>query len=389
MSDSDLAIHFVTQAAGIPASLWDGCFPPNLEGRWWYETLETSGLDGQFEFFYGVICQNGEAVGIAPCFVMDVPIELVLPDGLLPLFRVVGTVFPTMLAQRTLFVGSPCADEGTVGLLPGVPRRPALLALQRALDEKQREVNAPMLVWKDFPASAATDLAWLAGRNGLFPMASFPGTQVALPSSSKEDYFATLKGSRRHQLKKKLRRSAQAADLDVQVCQCPDGAAMDEIFGLFWQTYEKSETKFERLNRAFFDRLATMPPCHFVTLRERASGRMVAFMLCFDGGERMINKFIGIDYQRPREWMLYFRLWEAALDWALSRGFSAIQSGQTGYAPKIEMGHDLVPLTNYCRHRNPLVHRIYATVARKIGWHTLDDDLAKYLKAHPEAALTG
>ena len=113
---------------------------------------------------------------------------------------------------------------------------------------------------------------------------------------------------------------------------------------------------------------------------------MIAFMLCFALGERLVNKFIGIDYARPREWLLYFRLWEAALDWALAQGFRSIQSGQTGYAPKIEMGHGLVPLTNFCRHRNPLIHYIYAAVARRISWQTLDDDLARHLKAHPKEA---
>jgi hypothetical protein len=112
-------------------------------------------------------------------------------------------------------------------------------------------------------------------------------------------------------------------------------------------------------------------------------------MLCLDMGSRVINKFIGIDYRRPRDWLLYFRLWDAAVDWALSRGADAIQSGQTGYAPKIETGHRLVPLTNYCAHRNRFVHAIGRAFARHITWSTLDDDLARFLKAHPDFELSG
>src|SRR5262249_21323113 len=145
-------------------------------------------------------------------------------------------------------------------------------------------------------------------------------------------------------------------------------------------------TRFEKLNRRFFEITAREPRSHFIVLREKSSGAMAAFMLCFDMGPHIINKFIGIDYRRPRDWLLYFRLWEAAVDWALSPGAASIQSGQTGYAPKIETGHGLVPLTNYCRHQNPLVHRVYGAVARTISWRTLDADLARYLKAHPEAA---
>lgn len=386
MSRAAYSIEFIDSASGIPQTLWDACFAPSLEGRWWYEALEEGGLEDQFTFLYAVIRDGARAVGLAPLFVMDVPIDLVAPPEVMPVLKFIGRFRPASLYQRTLFVGSPCSDEGTVGFVNGVDRRAALLRLQEALEEKAARLKAQMLVWKDFPESGALDLEWLAARRGLFPMVSFPGTVVALPSREKEDYFASLKGSRRRLLKKKLRRSAESVAVTAEVLQRPDAATLDEIFALFWQTYEKSETKFERLNRRFFESVAARPVSHFVTLRDQGDGRMIAFMLCFEVGGRIINKFIGLDYSRPKEWMLYFRLWDAAVDWALARGCSSIQSGQTGYAPKIEMGHDLVSLTNYCRHRNFLIHRIYRHVARSIGWHTLDEQLALYLKAHPEAA---
>jgi hypothetical protein len=380
------SIRFVSSATQIPDQLWATCFAPPVEGRWWYEALEGCGIDDQFTFLYAVIGEDDRAVGIAPAFVMNVPVELVLPAGLVPLFRFLGKAFPSVLRQRTLFVGSPCSDEGAVGLLPGIDRKGAFSALQAAFEGRARALGCSMLIWKDFPEADKQDLIWLAERHRLFPMASFPGTIVHLPSNDKEAYFASMKGSRRHILRKKLRRSAQAVDVATEIVQNPAASVLDEIFGLFWQTYEKAETKFERLNRRFFDLLAEQSVCRFVILRERASGQMIAFMLCFVLGRRLINKFIGIDYGRPKSWLLYFRLWEAALDWALSLGASSIQSGQTGYAPKIELGHDLLPLTNYCRHGNILVHYLYALIARRIGWHTLDVDLARHLKAHPEAA---
>src|SRR5271165_1716717 len=154
----------------------------------------------------------------------------------------------------------------------------------------------------------------------------------------------------------------------------------------FWQTYEKSATKFERLNRKFFEVIAEKPATIFIILRETISGEMIAFMLCFDMGERLINMFIGMDYSRPKEWMLFFRLWEAAVDLALSRGFSAILSGRSSYEAKIETGHRLVPLNNYCRHRNMFLNAIYRIVAQRISWASLDEALARFLKAHPESS---
>lgn len=375
------SVRFVQSEAQIDAQLWDGCFPPPLEGRWWYATLERSGLEDQFSFLYGVIERNGTSIGIAPAFVMDFPVALVAPPALLGVVGHLEKMLPRLVKPRTLFVGSPCSDEGTVGLLPGVDARSALRALQEALLAEARRQGAALLVWKDF-----TDLEWLAREAGLFTLVSFPGTVVEL-HGSKKAYFAALKGSRRRQFGKKLRRSAAAVSVRVEVVQRPDERTLDAVFALFWQTYENATTKFERLNRRFFELIAAQAPAHFVLLSERTSGDLVAFMLCFDLGAKVINKFIGIDYTRPKEWLLYFRLWDAALDWALARGAAVIQSGQTGYAPKIETGHRLVPLTNYCAHRNRVLHALARLGARRVDWSTLDDDLARYLRAHPEEAL--
>ena len=120
-----------------------------------------------------------------------------------------------------------------------------------------------------------------------------------------------------------------------------------------------------------------IPEAHFVTLRE-PGGAMVAFMLCLVSGPMVINKFIGLDYGRDKDWCLYFRLWDVAVDWALSIGAETVQSGQTGYRPKLEIGHALVPLYNYARHRNPLVHAVYALVGRQITLASLDPQLARF-----------
>ncbi|MBF0461037.1 MAG: GNAT family N-acetyltransferase [Magnetococcales bacterium] len=378
------SVAWVPSATAIAPALWESCFPPPLEGRWWYETLEQSGLEDQFTFLYGVVALDGQAVAIAPVFLMDLPIGLVVPPALLPLFNGLGRLLPSVRYQRTVFVGSPCADEGTVGLVPGTDRLAVLRAVQEAVWQQVRHFRASMLVWKDFPAAYDTDFAHLAQAAGLFRVVSFPGTVAPLAGGSKAGYLAALKSSRRYNLKKKWRRSAEQVTLDIQVQQHPDAATLDAVFGLFMQTYAKAKVRFERLGRPFFDHIATRPESHFILLRERASGELVAFMLCFGFDNFVINKFIGIDYRRPREWLLYFRLWEAVLDWAVARGATAIQSGQTGYAVKIEIGHQLVSLNNYCRHRNPLLHRIYALVGRSVGWHTLDGDLERHLKAHPE-----
>jgi predicted N-acyltransferase len=376
-----VTVRWVSSFSEIPTSLWDQCFPPPLEGRWWYAAVERCGIEDQFAFAYGVIERDGQPIGIAPTFLMDVPLDIIAPEQVAGLVRFAGRFIRLLRYQRTLFVGSPCSDEGTVGVVPGVALAEVAPAIQDALNARAKQVKASMIVWKDFIDADVPALESLAASHGLFRVTSYPGTRISLPTGGFDAYLKSLKGSHRHNLKKKLRRGNEVVPTESNVVQRPDPKTLDDIFALFWQTYLKGKTKFEKLNRRFFELIAAEPASHFVLIRRKDDGRLVAFMLCFDCGPRAINKFIGIDYSLENAF-LYFQQWAAAVDWAGKRGFAEFQSGQTGYRAKLDVGHALVPLTNFCRHRNRIVHKVFAWQAKGITWETIDGDLKTYLAAH-------
>jgi len=380
---SDFSIRWFTSATQIDGDLWESCFPPPLEGHWWYTALENSRLEDQFGFAYMQIERSGEPVGIAPVFFMDVPIDLVAPPAIARILKRLGAVIRAARYQRTLFIGSVCADEGTVGLKPGIRLAQVAPVIQRAADERARIERCHVIAWKDFPEPQAADLEAVKTELGLFRLVSFPGTRLQLPDPGFEPYLKNLKGSRRHNLKKKLRRGKERGTLYTTVAQYPDDATLNEIWPLFWQTYEKGKTQFERFNIEFFRQIRRCPQAHFILMRDTDTHALAAFMLCFQLGPRVINKFIGFDYALDGgDRFLYFQLWEQFVRWASGVGAAELQSGQTGYRAKLDVGHDLVPLTNYCRHLSPLLHRVSEKATRNVKWETLDEDLAVFLKAH-------
>jgi len=382
MQDAAVSITWVSSADAIPAELWEQCFPPLLEGRWWYAALERSGLEDQFSFLYALLMRADVPIGIAPAFLMNVPLDIIAPPPLARLLRSIGTYFPRLRYVKTFFIGSPCSDEGAVGLISGVCLRDVAAVIQDAAGERARVAGASAIVWKDFPDNAAAELDVLRIERSLFKLVSYPGTMVPRLEGSFEGYLKTLNAARRNSLKRKLKRSRAMGALEVSIIQHPDDQIQNEIFNLFWQTYLNGKTSFERLPPQFFKQIAGEDVSHFILLRMPQTGRLVAFMLCFCLGSRVINKFIGLDYVHARDWYLYFRLWEEAVDWAAKAGAAELQSGQTGYMAKLDLGHKLVPLTNYCMHRNPFIHHLFSFAARYISWSTLDDDLEIYLRAH-------
>jgi len=377
-------IDFVSRVADIDEVVWRGCFRPPLEGRFWYHTLETCGLEDQFTFHYAVIEREGRPVGIAPCFLHDVPISLVAPAPVAWVLRQLARVVPRVGYQRTFFIGSPCSDEGTVGLVPGVRLEEVIGELRTAVRTKARELGAAMIVFKDFPVADVPALIGGSDGGRFFPTVSYPGTVVALPAADKDAYYRSLAHTQRHNLLKKLRRSRELLPLETTVVAQPSERELAEIFSLFLQTYEKGKTKFERLDRRFFERVLEHDAARFILQRDPANGELVTFMLVFCVGDRVINKFIGLDYRRSGKTFLYFRLFDAAVDFGYAHGAKEIQSGQTGYRAKFDLGHRLVRLCNVFRHENRLVNFVFALVGRGIAWQTLDADLATYLRAHPE-----
>jgi hypothetical protein len=329
--------------------------------------------------------QDGEPAGIVPMFIMELPVDFIVPEGMVPVLAGIGKMFPNLSQPKILFIGSPCADEGLMGFLPSVDRRTALLCIQEAIEKEAPKRGANLILWKDFAQSHDADFAWLAERKGLFRMTSFPGTMIDLASGKKADYLAGMKGSRRYNLLQKLRQSAKHLDAEIEVVQRPDDATLEVIFALFVQTRDRAATQFERLDRRFFEQAAREPTAHFILVRHRATRDIFAFMLCFDREGVVINKYVGLDYSQPKEFNLLFRLVDAAIEWTLARGGKALQSGQTGYSAKLAQRHRLLSLTIYGKHLNPVFHWIGKQVTRRIRWATLDDDLAVHVKAHPEA----
>lgn len=375
------SIRWFSAAEDLPPALWAACFPPPLEALWWYRAFERAGVEDQFTFAYAGIERDGVLVGIAPCFQMDLSLDIVLPDAIAPFVAWVGRMIPALRYQRTWFIGSPCSEEGTIGLMPDVTLTEVLPALAAAVEVKAAAARAHMIVWKDMPTKATAIMERHKSLSTFFKVPSFPGTEINELPGSFEGYLSSLPSSHRYHLKKKLKKSRSLLALDCRLVQRPDAAAMAEIWALFMQTYERATTRFERLTPAFFDELAKADSTHFIMLRRKSDNVLVAFMLCYAEPGYATNKFIGIDYSLGTDVFLYFRLFEEFVVWAASQGATSLRSGQTGYRAKFDLGHEPAPLNNFAKNRNWVMNKISAAVAKSITWSTLDPDLKTYVDA--------
>ena len=330
---------------------WRRLFGEQAEGREFFQTLEASELEG-FAFYYVVIRTEARVRLIAPLFSADFDLGMAVEGGAQKVLQRVRRIFPRLLLARTLFCGSPFGETGMIGVDAADPAQPALLAeLVRAMEAIGRAQNLAFMLFKDFPAETAALLRPLA-RHGFFQGDSFPNVVLPLPYRTMPEYVASLSANARKDLRRKIKHTEAAGAIAVRVVDQVDDW-IEPVYALYLATYAAGTVRFEKLTRAYFlavGRIMRPEARFFLFFRE---DRLIGFNLCFQSGDQLIDKFIGLDYAVARQLNLYFYTWHHNVEWCIAHGVRHYQVGQTDHEAKVRLGGKLVPLYFQARHTNP------------------------------------
>ncbi len=369
-------------AAAVDAALWQRLFSPPAEGLFWYRAIEAGCVDPR-EFSYGILECAGIPIAVITAFAFDMPLDVVFPPG-------AGHALPRALARicgirklRVFFVGNVAGEEGHVGLDQGVCLQSVALALHDGARARATALGARLVVWKDMDSVDAASLADLTVQRRAFRVPSYPGTRIYLLPGGYASFLQAQSSARRHKIRRKLSLGEKVLPVHTRMVTEPTRAELNNLYALFGQTYARGNVKFENLSPMFFFEIARAPEAHFIVMETHETHDPVAFMLLLRIGDRVINRFVGFDYSRGAHAYLPFRLFVAAYDWAAAIGAQTLHSGQTGYSAKLDLGHELVPLYNYCEHRSRLINAVLRWAARSTSWASLDPALADFVRAHP------
>ncbi len=352
----------IDTVSSIKKEDWDAFFANCPEGYWFYETLEQSRL-AEFSFYYLLAYRQERLAAIIPFFTADFDGNTVLEPGIRKMVSAVRTVAPRFLVFKTLFCGSPFGEQGLLGIAADVSDTRALVyALTRELKDFCRRQGLALLLFKDFPDQDASVLDLLGGQ-GFFKADSFPSAIIDLPYKTFDDYLASLSNGARKDLRRKLKKACDTGALTTQVVQRVDDV-IDDIYRLYMNTYNAGATKFEKLTKEFFLKVAEKAGSGCRYFLYFINGELAAFNLCFVHGDLLIDKFIGFDYDIARQYSLYFVSWCVNVQWCIDNGITRYQVGQTDYEPKTRLGCRLVPLYAYVRHTNGLINRCLQVLAK-------------------------
>ncbi|MBS0211900.1 MAG: GNAT family N-acetyltransferase [Proteobacteria bacterium] len=345
---------------------WNRLFPGEMEDWSYYRATERARMDG-FQWLYVGVREHGQLRAAAPAFLTRYALDTTLKGSLRTVVGGLARAAPGLLRPRMLALGSPVGEVCHVGFAPECrPHEQARLfgAILDACEGEAARRRVRLFAVKDLPDDAATSpLRGALLARGLRRQSGLATASLDLPHGELDDYLAGLSRATRRDLRRKWRSREQ---LRVERRTTLDGIR-EQVVGLYRQTLSRAAMRLEELPGAWFDqvleRLHGRAACVCYWLGER----LVAFNLVLHDGQRLIDKYIGMDYAVARELNLYYVSWLENVRYAIEHGIPMYQSGQGLAEEKQRLGCTLQPNSLWYRHRNRIVDRTMAMAERALG----------------------
>ncbi len=353
-----LEIKIVRKSEEIPRSEWEKIFPSDLEGYPFFKTLDESGFS-QFKFYYIAIYDRTEIAGIAPCFLMDYPLDLAIQGTLEKFLRLIKKPFPNIFKVKTLLLGLPM-NQGRIGLNRDANEVVAAICL--GMEQIACKEKASLIAFKDFSSHYCKILDPLL-KKGFSKIQSLPSTDMDIPFASFEEYLQKLSPVSRSGVKRKFKKiDSQQPQVKMEIVDSLSQSDIPRVYELYLQTLEKHSLGFENVPKEFFLNISRNMPAQTKFFLWRLEDKLVAFAFCLVSPELFIDYYLGFDYQIAFNYHLYFIRFRDLMKWCIEHKIPKYEMGVTGYEPKRRLGFDFVPLFIYARSRNKWLNRFFKII---------------------------
>lgn len=360
-SPADYAADVVASAAQIPASEWAAIWPANDETREHCMIQDEARIPG-FDFAYLRLQRDGRTVLLAPLYAADFDMRLALdkPEQQQWLARA-QRLWPGFMVWRTLFCGGMATEKSVIGVAADVASDPALWrAFDSALRAHARRQRARMIVLKDFAqADAEVQLQPLSAL-GYARSPALPMPVLHLPFSSLDAYLDSLSTGMRKDLRRKQKQTEARGGVSLEVTSSLSGALAEQAHALYMQVHDRTDLHFETLTQRYFEGFGQHLPgraVYFLYFAGQGEDRrLIGFNLCTVLGDRLMDKYIGMDYELAHQYNLYFISFLHNVQWCIAQGLKAYVLNQGGYELKSRLGATMQPLVHMTRMVNPVLN---------------------------------
>jgi hypothetical protein len=288
----------------------------------------------------------------------------------LPLYR----QWRRLLRPRTCFIGTTVSEYAVFpeGIEPA--------RFVRSIKERY-SVDCAFLIIKDLPrasplltaagSAVADELATACEREGFVLIEGQALAYVPIDFMSIEEYVSRFSGSRRKDIRRKLR-SREALEIETVACGSEgfrNETLRKEYYQLYLNVYHQSELHFDLLSERFFQDLLLDASSGGVVFEYRHGGQLIGYNLCFVRAGMLVDKYVGFRYPQARSFNLYFVSWFHNLAYALEMRLTHYVAGWTDPEIKAYLGARFT----FTRHAVYVRNRILRSIFRRVADHFEND----------------
>jgi hypothetical protein len=336
------------------AAEWDRFVPrdlPHLRAGF-LRAAERSGMILRPDYL--LLDRDGQTVAAAVTFTLLVDAARTAPPPRQAQIAFVRRRLPDYGYRPLRVCGSPIGNgECGVHFAPELPAAERRAVFRILVEEVLRTGGlGPTYFFKEFPDEAVADYASELEPLGFFPVDPGPNTRMVIRWATFDEYVNAMRARYRQQLRKDLKAGAglEFSLLDSFAELAPQATP------LYRSVVAHAATTLQVADEKFFAAVSDFEQAHLLVARLRDGGDLVGVNLLLFGDTCMHNIYIGFDYERNKQYRIYFNLFEESVRLAIARGCKVAYFGQTSYDFKGRMGAAPLALTAYMRHRLGRVH---------------------------------
>ena len=369
---------FSVDNAQTDIAAWQALLPQSLESYPYHLAFAQANIEG-FKTGYVTIFYAQKPVFVAPIFVMGYALDSTVQGKLKAFTTKLRGLFPELMTLRLLCVGSAVTDSAQIGFNSSFNAE-IMQVLNQKLEEIASVEKASVIAFKDVTEADLAQLKSPLQALGFNVVDNMPIAKNAINFKTLDDYLASVSYSTRKGLRRKMKGFAQLR-IEEHNGMPPQ---IDEIHKLYLNCYEKSELKFEKLTRDFFENLSVLMPnnCRFVLYyyNENGGEKLIGFNCLLHDNGVLMDKYIGLDYAKSLEVNLYSLSWLHNIEMCIRDGFHTFQSGQAAYETKLSLGATLDQTTIVFKHRNRLINPLLKLASRVLAYGNFDAALKATMK---------
>ncbi|HEY8229847.1 MAG TPA: GNAT family N-acetyltransferase [Rhodanobacteraceae bacterium] len=350
---------------------WNRLFPHELEDHAYLHAVERADIAG-FRYLYFAVRDGDRLLAAVPAFVTDYRLDTTVQGGLRRVTETLAKLFPRLLRIPMLSLGSPVTERCRVGFTPdSTPEQHAawLDAILLHMETVAAKEKFGMLAVKDAPLD---EPAWqqVCPRHGLRALPGLPGATLDVPWRNVDGYLESLGPSTRKDLRRKWRAGAA-----LKIEWRTDLAAIaEDVQRLYRETLANAELSFEELTPAYFENVLREMPGRAFCVTYSEGDRLVAFNLVLRDSERLLDKFLGMDYATMDRYNLYHVSWLENIRFCIEHGIGVYESGQGLHGEKRRLGSALHANALWYRHRNRFIDGVFARFEKLASLDRFDGD---------------